>query len=294
MSAAGNMHVNNNTDGKGFGSIMEYVNWEKEIFYSSAFPLSEKYAMVGIDWILAAEVIYGLLVWWGISRMRGDKKPMIQDGRWALRVYNLCQVILSGYISYLATCTYFKKFLDQGVLCQPMKVQIETDPDTYELETYTCWLFYISKWVDYMDTFFIIARSKWRQLSFLHCFHHSSMIALTWIATRYHPCGYFLIAAQLNAPVHTMMYFYYLCSSFPRLTPFLWWKNYITTIQLLQFVTGVVISCYCFCAQVMWGFNTMHLSFFFVFTFILYGITLFALFKHFYNQTYKAAKAKKQ
>ena len=170
-----------------------------------------------------------------------------------------------------------------------MKVAIEEDRESYELETFTCWLFYISKWVDYMDTIFIIARSKWRQFSFLHVFHHCSMIALTWMATHYHPCGYFLIAVQLNAPVHFVMYFYYLLSSIPSMIPFLWWKNYITSIQLIQFVTGIVITIYCFVKQAL-GYN-LGVSFFFTALFTLYGFMLLHLFSVFYKQTYSKRAA---
>ena len=173
-----------------------------------------------------------------------------------------------------------------------MKVSIDSNREEYEVQTYTCWLFYISKWVDYLDTLFIISRSKWRQLSFLHMFHHSSIIALSWLAMHYHPCGYFLIAVQLNAPVHFVMYFYYLCSSFPSLTPFLWWKNYITTIQLIQFVTGVVVTCCCFTRQLL-GYQR-GLSLFFTLLFIFYGIVLFSLFHNFYMDTYKKGGAKKE
>jgi len=265
-------------------SISDYLLWEKQNFYSQTFPLSAQYALVGVDSLIASQVVYGLIVLWGLSRKRADKKPLITEGRWALRVYNVIQVALSGYIAYLATSTYLKKVINQGHICQPMKVIIESDPEEYELETYTTWLFYISKWVDYMDTLFIIARSKWRQLSFLHTFHHCTMIAITWLAIHYYPCGLFLIAPQLNAPVHFVMYFYYLLSSFPSLTPFLWWKNYITSIQLLQFVTGIVLTVTCLSRQAM-GYLT-GLCFSFLAMFSIYGFILIALFSSFYIKTY--------
>ena len=40
-----------------------------------------------------------------------------------------------------------------------------------------------------------------------------------------------------NLGVHTVMYFYYFCAAFgPEVQKYLWWKKYITTIQLIQFV----------------------------------------------------------
>ena len=41
------------------------------------------------------------------------------------------------------------------------------------------WVFYMSKILDFVDTVIIIVRRKWRQLSFLHVFHHVS-IFLVW------------------------------------------------------------------------------------------------------------------
>jgi elongation of very long chain fatty acids protein 4 len=262
---------------------------EKDVYYAEQFELSKPYPLVQFQYLTGGVFLYLLLVIWGYKRAATDAKPIITDGRWALRVYNAFQVILSGYIAYLASVTYLRKLISNGTVCQPMLVNIQDDPEEYELQTFCTWLFYMSKYVDFLDTIFIILRSKWRQLSFLHTFHHSTMIGLTWMAAYYFPCGYFLIAAQLNAPVHFIMYFYYLLSSFPSLTPFLWWKNYITSIQLLQFVTGTCCTVYCF-----WKTAVGHisgLSLIFCGLFILYGITLYYLFYSFYKATYKNKKA---
>lgn len=34
------------------------------------------------------------------------------------------------------------------------------------------YMFYLSKILDFCDTFFIIVGKKWKQLSFLHVYHH--------------------------------------------------------------------------------------------------------------------------
>ena len=41
---------------------------------------------------------------------------------------------------------------------------------------------------------------------------------------------------MVNAFVHTIMYTYYLLAMFTSLHPYLWWKKYITQMQLVQFV----------------------------------------------------------
>ena len=44
-------------------------------------------------------------------------------------------------------------------------------------------------------------------------------------------------SAFLNAGVHTVMYLYYLLASFgPGIQRYLWWKKYLTRMQMIQFV----------------------------------------------------------
>jgi len=47
----------------------------------------------------------------------------------------------------------------------------------------------------------------------------------------------------LNSIVHTVMYLYYLLSAFgPQIQPYLWWKRYITRLQLIQFAILIVYA----------------------------------------------------
>ncbi|CAG2118166.1 unnamed protein product, partial [Medioppia subpectinata] len=42
------------------------------------------------------------------------------------------------------------------------------------------------------------------------------------------------------------MYSYYLLSAFgPQIQPYLWWKRYITRLQLIQFALLIVYAMYC-------------------------------------------------
>jgi elongation of very long chain fatty acids protein 4 len=41
------------------------------------------------------------------------------------------------------------------------------------------WIFYLSKIFDFCDTFFIVMRRKWKQLSFLHVYHHTSIFLVS-------------------------------------------------------------------------------------------------------------------
>ncbi|QQP57331.1 Elongation of very long chain fatty acids protein, partial [Caligus rogercresseyi] len=92
------------------------------------------------------------------------------------------------------------------------------------------------KLTEFADTFFFVLRKKNSQVSILHIFHHSTMPFCTWILLRWAPGGHETFGGILNALVHVFMYSYYFLASLgPALSPYLWWKKYLTSMQILQF-----------------------------------------------------------
>ncbi|KAK3595556.1 hypothetical protein CHS0354_021667 [Potamilus streckersoni] len=99
-----------------------------------------------------------------------------------------------------------------------------------------CWLFFISKYVELSDTVFFILRKKNSQVTFLHVFHHGALPIFWWFGVKIVPGGFGTFHTMVNAFVHTVMYFYYGVSALgPRYRKYLWWKRYITILQLTQF-----------------------------------------------------------
>ena len=39
------------------------------------------------------------------------------------------------------------------------------------------WIYFLSKAVEFFDTFFMVIRKKFNQITFLHCYHHSTMVS---------------------------------------------------------------------------------------------------------------------
>ena len=76
------------------------------------------------------------------------------------------QVILCAYMMYKAIDEYGKA--DYIFICN------EYNPASSGVAT-AVWIFYLSKIFDFFDTIFIIFRRKWRQLSFLHVYHHTTI-----------------------------------------------------------------------------------------------------------------------
>ena len=96
-----------------------------------------------------------------------------------------------------------------------------------------------------------------------------------------------------NTMVHVAMYYYYFACTVPFLRDGLWWKKYLTTLQILQFVTSIVFAGFLVAAHVdtdsvqgCAGWNAFLCS-------TAFNIALLALFVNFYKKSYVEGKAKK-
>lgn len=126
--------------------------------------------------------------------------------------------------------TYFSHY---NLRCQ--RVSSGTDERTKN-EILYIYAYFAIKIFDLLDTVFIVLRKKWNQISFLHLYHHVGVCLGAWIAMKFFPGGHVVMLGILNCFVHVFMYFYYLISSLnPELKKNLWWKKYITQIQIIQF-----------------------------------------------------------
>ncbi|GAM19933.1 hypothetical protein SAMD00019534_031080, partial [Acytostelium subglobosum LB1] len=146
------------------------------------------------------------------------------------------------------------------------------------------WLFFFSKSIELMDTVFMILRKKFDQVSFLHVYHHSSIFILWWIGMNWTPGGDAYLSSMMNSFVHTIMYTYYLLSS---LKIEVWWKRYLTQLQLVQFVINLGSSIYALsndCPFPRWMFWGM----------IIYMVSMLVLFGSFYLQAYITGSASKR
>ena len=69
------------------------------------------------------------------------------------------------------------------------------------------WLMTLSKVVELGDTIFIVLRKS--QLSFLHWYHHITVLVYTWYAITPRPSALSIWFSSMNYTVHTIMYTYY-------------------------------------------------------------------------------------
>jgi len=135
-------------------------------------------------------------------------------------------------------------------------------------------IFYVSKYIELLDTLFIhLKGNAVKQYSFLHVYHHSTILFVV------HYSYYNLrqsdyLAVGMNSAIHTLMYGYYFVSIYYKNLP----KKWMTILQMSQFVITIVhcvIGIYLegMAATTAW----IHL---------IYQSSLLVLFHHFYRRTF--------
>ncbi|CAH2074981.1 unnamed protein product, partial [Iphiclides podalirius] len=151
-----------------------------------------------------------------------------------IKLYNLFHIMLSMFIFREACVEVF--FRDFSLFCH--RVNQSTDPTTLRLLS-AVWLYYVAKLAELLDTVIFVLKKSNRQISFLHLYHHTLMAVAAWVAVKYFPGGQAIIIGWINSFIHIIMYIYYLMASYgPKYKRYLWWKKYLTVMQIVQF--GVI------------------------------------------------------
>ena len=100
-----------------------------------------------------------------------------------------------------------------------------------------CYIFYLSKYYELVDTALLMARGK--RIIPLHAIHHAFIPYVMCVLFDGRVSISLVSLSVLNSFVHVVMYSYYLASALGLDTPFAW-KRAITRLQILQFLAGVV------------------------------------------------------
>jgi elongation of very long chain fatty acids protein 4 len=189
-----------------------------------------------------------------------------------MMIYNNAQILLNIYMVYgLST-----------VISYPNIYGINL-PYSSNLR-YFVFIHYLSKYIDYFDTLFIILRGKEKQqLSYLHVYHHST-IGIIWgfLLYRGHGNGTAAFGCFINSVVHLIMYSHYLCTSLGYNNPF---KKYITRAQLSQFAICLIHSLIVICIEDVVPRRYALIE-------LVYQTSMLVLFSNFYIKSYSTSKSK--
>lgn len=143
-----------------------------------------------------------------------------------MQIYNVVQIVVCLYMTWglYPVCTSF---------LNPFGVNTEFD----KAGEWFVFVHYLSKYLDWFDTLWIVLSKKRQQLSFLHIYHHGTIVPVWGIllhagvgsaTTRY--------GALVNSITHVIMYSHYFWTSMGLRNPF---KKYITLWQITQFYSCI-------------------------------------------------------
>jgi len=200
-------------------------------------------------------------------------------------IYNVSQIMLCSYMTIEGFMIAYRN--DYTVFpCEPFD---SVNPPVGKL----LWLFYISKVWDFWDTIFIVLGKKWRQLSFLHVYHHTTIFLFYWLNVNVNYDGDIYLTIVLNGFIHTVMYTYYFVSMHTKVPETgkslpIWWKSSLTSLQLLQFVTMMTQG------TILVTTTCESLSLRVTSVYVAYILSLFVLFAQFFVENYMKPKKKKK
>jgi hypothetical protein len=200
-------------------------------------------------------------------------------------MYNVSQIMLCAYMTIEALLLAYRN----GYSCLPCNDYNTTNPPVANL----LYLFYVSKVWDFWDTIFIVLGKKWRQLSFLHVYHHMTIFMFYWLNSHVNYDGDIYLTIVLNGFIHTVMYTYYFICMHTKVPETgkslnIWWKSSLTMMQLIQFVTMMSQGTYLLAT----GCKKTSLKV--VALYVVYILSLFFLFAQFYVASYSKPKSKKK
>ncbi|XP_050085363.1 elongation of very long chain fatty acids protein AAEL008004 isoform X2 [Anopheles aquasalis] len=214
-------------------------------------------------------------------RLMENRKPFQLKN--TLIVYNFIQVVFSAWLFY--ECLMGGWWDTYSFRCQP--VDHGTTGQAMRM-VHACWWYYFSKFTEFFDTFFFVLRKKSSQVSTLHVIHHGCMPMSVWFGVKFTPGGHSTFFGLLNTFVHIVMYTYYLFTALgPQFQKYLWWKKYLTALQMVQFVAIMVHA-----FQLL--FIDCNYPKAFVWWIGMHAVMFFFLFNEFYQSTYKAQKLKRE
>ncbi|KAK8776151.1 hypothetical protein V5799_030505 [Amblyomma americanum] len=146
--------------------------------------------------------------------------------------YNLSATALSAFF----VCRFAKlSYWDLGYMFL-QDLDLGVSPANLEIVRLSWWL-YLFKISELADTVFFVLRKKNHQVSALHVVHHVIVTWNMWLGLSYGAQSHGMFVTCMNTFVHVFMYTYYFLAALgPAYKRLLWWKRYLTMMQILQFV----------------------------------------------------------
>ncbi|KAI2798187.1 hypothetical protein BLOT_013305 [Blomia tropicalis] len=148
--------------------------------------------------------------------------------------YNLFMIAVNSYFFYEIVISH-RFGIDMNMFNFERSKTPDYSPKAMHIVKLS-YLFLLSKYLDLIETVFFVLRKKHNQVSSLHVYHHSAVPILVHMFAKISSSGGpGAMFPFLNTFIHIIMYLYYSMAAM-GLHKYLWWKKYLTQLQLAQFV----------------------------------------------------------
>ncbi|CAL1682355.1 unnamed protein product [Lasius platythorax] len=213
-----------------------------------------------------------------------EKKPAFQLNT-VMLLYNAFQVLFSIWLASLVLDIEIKNLFSFVHGCN---FHLPPDAEIKHIQVVlsrAAWWYFFAKITELFDTVFFVLRKKQDQVTFLHVYHHTVTALSAWCYLKLLPGEQGIVVGFLNSVVHIIMYSYYFIAALgSKYKKYLWWKKYMTWIQLLQF--GIMLF-YLILTLAMDCRLPKALTYFFITNVIIF----IYLFSDFYRKAYKTKTA---
>ncbi|KAF8781552.1 Elongation of very long chain fatty acids like protein [Argiope bruennichi] len=247
-----------------------------EDYWSGGDPVTmNRFLTKTITPMITIVTSYVLFVTWIGPTIMKNKKPI--EMRKLIIVYNFG--LIAFYLYFLLKGAFFIPELGFQFICGSLN-SYETPiiPDIFDLG----YQLYVVRYIELLDTVFLVLTKKFNMVTPLHVFHHSIVPVFGWFGFRSESSGYLAVFMAVNCIVHIVMYTYYAIAALgPKYQKYIWWKKYLTSLQILQFFVMT------FYTNIMFAIGCTTSKFTFMFCTFL-SVLFFFLFINYYKQAYKS------
>ncbi|XP_034116498.2 elongation of very long chain fatty acids protein F-like [Drosophila albomicans] len=200
------------------------------------FPIADPvpWPFTGPFWPNATTIIVYLVFVLKLGPMlMANREPFKLRG--VLKVYNIFQIIFNTILLLWFSHLIFWSEAYPNLSCI---VMLPIDHELKNTERIILYLYFLNKILDLLDTVFFVLRKSYKQITLLHLIHHVYMpTACHFFIRLYGYGGHLFLTGTLNSFTHTVMYiYYYLSSQNPNIKKSIWWKQYVTILQMVQFI----------------------------------------------------------
>jgi len=218
------------------------ARWSSSFRFHAETPLAHWMVPYGTV-ILYLLTLLGIKVW---IKARG--KPF--DLRKLVACYNIVLSVVSAILFTCLTRVLLHEYSHRGfndLFCDVHQRNPRVGP------LVACYYVnYTLKYVELIDTIFLVLREK--KTPFIHVYHHAATLLLCWTQLQVETCMQWVIIV-MNLFVHILLYAYY---ALHELHYDIWWKRYLTSLQIIQFLIALVASVGALLTRIIWVVAPTH------------------------------------